>query len=360
MTHIQLASSNKPFVALPTSGTPKAKKEALSTPSSVPHWVILKPPLPRDIALLQKALSCVDVQTLYMEASKSGPWKIVFNPEGKSFTDFATSTIHLNISYTDDKALCSFIFQLIQITQKKEIQTLHDHLFQNKIDQKTFAKEREKLTHAACLRHHAVVQKAVTVLKWHPSIDKYRLTDPNFDTHWQAICQKDLEKKRERLLLKLVNSEEALKLYLSVNKEHPFTLVFDPLLTVTKGRTSFDTRTILIRADLSEEETLAIYLIELLNASKEDDFKTLVNKARQNTIDKEAFAKGMEKIEHENCLKHSSIVTKSKWDPKVNKYKKIHPDFEKVWNEIKTSRHTDNYREMWEKLRMLAEDTGAS
>lgn len=114
-------------------------------------------------------------------------------------------------------------------------------------------------------------------------------------------------------------------------------------------------RTICIDRARPDDEALSAFIFELTNAVSTDRFEKLHKLALEGSLSREEYAEGKEAIEHEGALRHHAITTeviKEKgWSDSIDIYQGLPADFESLWPEIKDERHTEFYREQWDRMR---------
>lgn len=120
---------------------------------------------------------------------------------------------------------------------------------------------------------------------------------------------------------------------------------------------NYPKREIDIRENLTDNEKISNFVFELINATYQDRFEELYQKACLREIECEEYAKEMERIEHEGGLLHSKImkaaIKRMGWednDRSLDSGGCIPLDFNRFWNAIKFTSHAQYYRNNYAKM----------
>lgn len=118
-------------------------------------------------------------------------------------------------------------------------------------------------------------------------------------------------------------------------------------------------RVIKINSNLSDDYALSTIVFELTNAVAAPKFEKLLHDACEGSITCEAYAKECERIEFFGCLLHHKIIQevidKLHLVPKADIYSgNSLMSFERYWEGIKYSAHTEFYRNVYNKARLCS------
>lgn len=126
---------------------------------------------------------------------------------------------------------------------------------------------------------------------------------------------------------------------------------------------SMGSRTITIRDDVTEESEIGFAVFELINATRRAEFIEIEKQAKAHKFpNADAYAKAVETCEHATVIEYIALMKKAlyenvgalkkdpTWVKAAERFKGtcLNPEF--AWHAMKTSAHTESYRDRFRKF----------
>jgi Leucine-rich repeat (LRR) protein len=150
----------------------------------------------------------------------------------------------------------------------------------------------------------------------------------------------------------LSKSMSAQKLYEGAKRHAMWEAVIEKPSNAFRAVCNYVKGLIVLDPDVSDLEMTSMLLFELTNAASMDKMAQIKLSAFSGKIDRETYAKEIERIEHQGALLHKKIVAEGiatlQWDPKMDIYQLVDEDFEVYWQKIKDTAHPEEYRKYWD------------
>lgn len=176
--------------------------------------------------LLDRVQKCPSFHSLYLQAcatstfSVQGPWKILFSPmilnvpEFNALCHYNQRTILLKESLTDDLALSYFIFELTNAINFPKVCLVEKEI--EKLSQEEYVIEREQIEHEGTLLHHKIMNHAIHLMGFNPSMDIYASHPHHFGYYWQHTGKTSSHAQYYRSLWQQVHTSQATSLPSSI------------------------------------------------------------------------------------------------------------------------------------------------